>query len=248
MTTPPDEQIQQQVAGYWDERASDYQGFQEQRLDDPVYDAAWRRIWTQALPERPGRVLDIGTGSGHAAITVAELGHRVTGLDLAPAMLEFARRAAARRGLDIDFVPGDAIRPALPVAAFDAIVSRYVVWTLPDVDTALANWHRLLRPGGHLGIIDAPWHADGRYPEQAARSHAYDDRVRARLPLAEAQTIDAWVERIAAAGFIDVQATPLDEIYELDGVHGVAPDETRVLQYLVTARTPRPAAAEREAS
>ena len=103
----------------------------------------------------------MGTGTGHAALTIAALGHRVTGLDIAPAMLAHARDNARRRGLDITFVEGDAVRPAVDGAPFDVLVSRYVLWTLPDVDTALGNWRRLLRPGGRLAVVDAPWHAGG---------------------------------------------------------------------------------------
>ncbi|MGP4030164.1 class I SAM-dependent methyltransferase [Actinomadura sp. 3N407] len=236
---PSNSPIQDRITWYWDQLAPAYQQFQEQRLAHPDYNAAWTRVWRNALPDDTGTVLDVGTGTGHAALTIAALGRRVTGIDIAPAMLAYARDNARRRGLDITFVQGDAVRPAVQGAPFDVLVSRYLLWTLPDVDTALRNWRRLLRPGGRLAIVDAPWHADGmQHPDTDPRAHAYDDEARRALVLAEAETITAWQERITAADFVDVQVTPLTELFELDGVHGVATNHQRTLQHLITARNP----------
>ncbi|GAA4231117.1 hypothetical protein GCM10022254_27450 [Actinomadura meridiana] len=236
---PASSPVQDGITWYWDQHAPDYQQFQEQRLAHPDYNAAWTRVWRNALPDDTETVLDMGTGTGHAALTIAALGHQVTGIDIAPAMLDFARENARSRGLDITFVQGDAVRPEVPGAPFDALVSRYLLWTLPDVDTALSNWRRLLRPGGRLAIVDAPWHAGGmRHPDTDPRARAYDDEARRALVLAEAETITAWQDRIVAAGFADVQATPLTDLFDLDGVHGVATDHRRTLQHLITARNP----------
>ncbi|MCP9955414.1 class I SAM-dependent methyltransferase [Actinomadura madurae] len=231
--------VQDRITRYWDQHAPAYQRFQEQRLGHPDYSAAWTRVWRNALPDGAATVLDVGTGTGHAALTIAALGPRVTGIDLAPAMVAYARDNARARGLDITFVQGDAVDPAVPGAPFDALVSRYLLWTLPGVDTALGNWRRLLRPGGRLAVVDAPWHAGGmRHPDTDPRARAYDEEARRALVLAEAETITAWQERITGAGFVDVEVAPLTELFELDGVHGVAPDHRRTLQHLITVRNP----------
>lgn len=232
--------VQQGITWYWNQHAADYQDFQEQRLASPDYAAAWSRVWRQALPADASDVLDIGTGTGHAALTVAQSGRRVTGIDIAPAMVEYARENARRRGLDIRFEVGDAVHPDLDRSApFDAVISRYLLWTLPGVEAALADWRGLLRPGGTLAVVDAPWHAGGmRHSDADPRAQAYDSGARRQLPLVEAETIQAWVHQIRTAGFVDVEVTPLTEIYELDGVHGVAADHRRREQYLVVARNP----------
>ncbi|WP_158581402.1 class I SAM-dependent methyltransferase [Actinomadura spongiicola] len=236
---PQDSPVQDRITWYWNQHAPAYQRFQEQRLAHPDYDAAWTRVWRDALPDDAETVLDVGTGTGHAALTIAALGRRVRGIDIAPAMLDYARDNARRRGLDITFVQGDAVRPEVRGGPFDALVSRYLLWTLPDVDTALRDWRRLLRPGGRLAVVDAPWHAGGmRHSDTDPRAHAYDAEARRALALAEADDIAAWRERILAAGFTDVESTPLTELFELDGVHGVATDHHRTLQHLITAQNP----------
>ncbi|MEV5830941.1 hypothetical protein AB0L25_35785 [Spirillospora sp. NPDC052242] len=118
---PSNSPIQDQITWYWDQHAPAYQQFQEQRLAHPDYNAAWTRVWQDAFPDDIDTVLDVGTGTGHAALTIA-----------------------------------------------------------------------------------------------------------------------AWQERIVAAGFADVEVTPLTELYELDGVHGVATNYRRTLQHLITARSPQP--------
>jgi len=237
---PPTSPVQDRITAYWDQHAPDYQAFQEGRLANPDYDAAWSRVWRAALPDDVTTVLDIGTGTGHAALTIAALGRQVTGLDIAPTMVALARDNARRRGLPITFLTGDAVAPQAAGAPYDAVVSRYLLWTLPQVDAALAAWRTLVRPGGRLAVVDAPWHAGGmRHGPDSPRAAAYDEQARRELPLAEADTIEAWCEHIARAGFVDVEAQPLEELYELDAVHGVAADHRRTLQHLITARNPR---------
>lgn len=238
MTTTDD--VQRRITGYWDRHAPKYQEFQESRLDNPAYDGAWRRVWAEALPQAPSRVLDIGTGTGHAAITIAELGHDVTGIDIAPGMISLAGENARRRGLDVRFELGDAVHPEVAGAPFDAVVSRYLLWTLREVDTALANWRGIVRPGGVIAVVDAPWHPGGaNYTPEQLQDDAYGEPTVAALALAHADTIEAWRERIEAAGLTDVQVRPLDEIAELDARFGVAPGHEPTLQHVIVARAPQ---------
>ncbi len=80
-----------------------------------------------------------------------------------------------------------------------------------------------------------------RHSDTDPRARAYDEEARRALVLAEAETITAWQDRITAAGFADVEVTALTDLYELDGVHGVAADHRRTLQHLITARNPETA-------
>lgn len=116
-----------------------------------------RRL-ARALDLRPGeRVLDVACGPGATACLLAgEFGVAVDGVDLGEASLARARAAAAERGLDglVRFHPGDA--EGLPFAdgTFDAVVCECAFCTFPDKPTAAAEFARVLRPGGRVGITD----------------------------------------------------------------------------------------------
>ena len=114
---------------------------------------------TRTLLERAGvdeghRVLDIGSGTGQPALTVAEVvGSKgsVVGVDQAGDMLEIARRRAAELDLaNTEFLEQDAESLGFEDASFDAVVSRFTLMFLPGVDGVLRTAHRLLRPGGAL--------------------------------------------------------------------------------------------------
>lgn len=124
----------------------------------------------------------------------------------------------------------------------DAIVSRYLLWTLRDAPTALRRWHELLRPGGVLVAVDGQWFEpedDGGAPPATPRqehfAEAYDAQAVDQLAFAR-----AGVERICAvweeAGFVDVRADPLPELLELDRAHGVAPGHSPQLLHRFSAR------------
>lgn len=100
-------------------------------------------------------MLDLGCGTGGLSLLAAEQGHRVTGVDLSPAMVELARTKLA--GRDAVFLTGDAAAPPVGEQRFDAVLVRHVLWTLPDPGRALRHWRQLLRPGGRLVLVEGVW-------------------------------------------------------------------------------------------
>jgi SAM-dependent methyltransferase len=106
----------------------------------------------------PGaRVLDLCCGPGRVAMEFAALGRRVTGLDLDPALLRAARESAEDRGLDIEWILGDARSPeAVPRARFDACFNLYTsIGYFDDPSDDLAMLERAfdsLAPGGVLVV------------------------------------------------------------------------------------------------
>ena len=121
-----------------------------------AYQDAFGSLTTQAIEPLldaarvgPGvRVLDVATGPGYVAAAAAGRGAAAIGLDFsAPMLVEARRRAPA-----IDFREGDA--EALPFgdAAFDAVLMNFGLLHLGRPDEALAEAHRVLRPGGRLGF------------------------------------------------------------------------------------------------
>ncbi len=112
---------------------------------------ATRMIFVEA-GIRPGmRVLDLGCGAGDVAFVAADLigpGGCVVGVDRSPDALARARLRAEERSLtQVRFVEGDIHDPA-PGGPFDAIVSRLVLWAVPDPAAVLRRQATVLRAGG----------------------------------------------------------------------------------------------------
>jgi SAM-dependent methyltransferase len=153
------------IGAWWDADAPVYDAAPGHALSDPLEAACWRRALEATLPPAPAAVLDAGTGTGSVALLAAELGHRVTGVDLSDGMLARARTKAAARGLDVTFVHGPAEEP--PPGPFDAVIERHVVWTLPDPAGALRAWRAACRPGGRLVLLEGSWGGEGPFVSAA---------------------------------------------------------------------------------
>lgn len=85
------------------------------------------------------------------------MGVDVTGLDLSRGMLSQAKEASIHQKSDLDLCQGDAESLPFQSSSFDLVASRHLLWTLPDPSRALAEWIRVLRPGGKILAIDGNW-------------------------------------------------------------------------------------------
>jgi SAM-dependent methyltransferase len=105
------------------------------------------------LEPQPGeRWLDVGTGTGAIAVRAARAGAEVTANDLAPALVETAKRLAAEEGLSIRFEVGDAERLEFPDASFDVVSSSFAAMFAPDHGAVARELARVARPGGRIGL------------------------------------------------------------------------------------------------
>lgn len=232
-STTQESELQARIDDYWDDRARIYDEAQHRGGRDAVDRDLWGRVWSASLPPAPARVLDLGTGSGHAAFVLSALGHEVTGLDSSVGMLEIARaHAADAKGASPTFVHGDACDPEIGHGDIDAVTSRYLMWTLREPVEALRRWRRLLRPGGVLAVVDSTWFDAGIEGSPPEFIDSYGE-VMEDLPLATAGSIEATAEAVRAAGYSEVTITPLTEVLEVDERLGVAPGHRPRLQYLV---------------
>ncbi|HEY6453829.1 MAG TPA: bifunctional 2-polyprenyl-6-hydroxyphenol methylase/3-demethylubiquinol 3-O-methyltransferase UbiG [Steroidobacteraceae bacterium] len=95
------------------------------------------------------RVLDIGCGGGLLCEALQQLGAQVTGIDLAPSMLDSARLHAAERGICIDYklLPAEILAAAEP-GSFDVVTCMEMVEHVPDPASVVRSIATLLRPGG----------------------------------------------------------------------------------------------------
>src|SRR5690242_17943512 len=100
-------------------------------------------------------VVDIGCGTGNAALLAAERGARVIGIDPAERLLEVAATAAQDRDLDAEFVPGEAASMPVSNAEADAVVSVFGVIFAPDPAAAAEEIYRVTGPSGR--VVLAAW-------------------------------------------------------------------------------------------
>jgi ubiquinone/menaquinone biosynthesis C-methylase UbiE len=102
---------------------------------------------------KPGsKVLDVACGTGNLALPAARLGANVTGVDIAPNLVEQARANAAREGLQAQFDEGDA--EALPYddASFDTVVTMYGAMFAPRPELVASELLRVTKPGGRIAM------------------------------------------------------------------------------------------------
>ena len=246
------------ITAAWDRGAAEYDRIPRHGILHDDERTAWRRLVAAILgdathSEVPRRqVLDVGTGTGTLALVAAELGHDVIAVDLSERMILAARRKSIESGIAVDWRIGDAEDPPVPEGSVDAVVSRHLVWTLPDPLVAAQAWLARLRPGGLVAVID------GSYPrralplrmlataaarlEGAEDEHEYPPEIDARLPLLNQRSPETLMAVLRQAGFERVRARNLGEIDRIERAHLGLVQRTADgwRRYLVVGRAPRP--------
>jgi demethylmenaquinone methyltransferase / 2-methoxy-6-polyprenyl-1,4-benzoquinol methylase len=191
-------------------------------------DRGWRQRLVAAVEHHhPRDVLDLATGSGDVAFALSRgLDRQVTivGMDFCLPMLEQAKakkNAAPGRYENVTFRPGDGLALPLADASVDAVTIAFGLRNLADRDRGLREMRRVLRPGGHLFVLEFSQPARWFRP-------AYFFYLRRILPMIAGMltgdraayiylnnTISAFPDRVAlaaeirAAGFAAVRATSL---------------------------------------
>lgn len=207
MTPDP---VKQQVAAHWDRRAPGFDADFGHSIRTPAERAAWDRILDLVLPaRRPLDALDAGCGTGFLCLELAARGHRVTGVDFAPAMIAEARRKATERGASIRLEEADAEQLPFPDASFDLVMSRHLLWTLPHPEAAIDEWVRVLRPDGRLVIVDGQFDAGAPVTPGSARSSPEYAAIGDRLPFLGGRPREDIEALLASHGLGGVGSDPL---------------------------------------
>src|SRR5215469_10669728 len=216
MTASRTDVVKQQVAAHWARRAPHFDEDFGHSIRTPAERAAWDRIFDLVLTgSQPLDALDAGCGTGFLSFELAARGHRVTGVDFAPAMLAEARRKAAERTVSVGFEEGDAEHLPFPPASFDLAISRHVLWTLPHPEGAIDEWIRVLRPGGRLVVIDGQFDPGVLVePSQNARASAEYAGIGDRLPFIGGRPREEIEALLAAHGLIGVGSDPVLDLVE----------------------------------
>lgn len=133
---------------YWDKMAAGYD--KDMKFwDRLLYEG--QREW--ACDRAEGDVLEVAIGTG-LNLPFYPPGTTLTGIDISDKMLEAARARADELGRTVDLRKGDAHRLPFEDGSFDTVVCTLSMCAIPDVDRAMREIHRVLRPGGRFVCLD----------------------------------------------------------------------------------------------
>lgn len=216
--------LKEEIREYWSERSKTFDlAFGHRIPAGPELDA-WASAVKQHLGERPLRILELACGTGEVTNVLLSLGHDVTALDFSEDMLAVAKRKHAGNP-KARFILADAENTMEPDGEYDAVVCRHLVWTLPDALHALADWHRVLKPGGKLLVFDGDWAKpapighlalffigvlDRMFGKDRHYDGALSDRhqnIMQQLPFGDGLTVEKLMPLVDAAGFVGVATT-----------------------------------------
>jgi ubiquinone/menaquinone biosynthesis C-methylase UbiE len=160
----------------------------------------------QALKvKKTDAALDVATGTGFTAVSLAQKVRHITAIDLTEEMLDQARRLARSRGLtNIGFELGDAMKMDYPDSSFDLVTTRRATHHFDDVPRFLAESKRVLKPSGKIGIVDMS-------PPGGAESFVNRIEKLRDSSHVEAFTPKAWRSMISNAGLTELSSRVLAE-------------------------------------
>jgi demethylmenaquinone methyltransferase/2-methoxy-6-polyprenyl-1,4-benzoquinol methylase len=117
-------------------------------------DRSWkRRLVALASPAPDARALDLATGTGDIAFAVRERCRHVVGLDVTRRMIELAKRKCGSRPSP-SFLVGDMLALPFPDGSFDLVTTGYGLRNVPDLNQAIDELLRVLKPGGQALSLD----------------------------------------------------------------------------------------------
>ena len=147
----------QQVEAMFDHIAPTYDKLNH-RLSWDI-DKGWRRkAIRQLAPFHPKSLLDIATGTGDFAILSAQMlkPERLVGADISEGMMQIGRQKVAALGLQdvVTFEKEDCLHLSYNSDTFDAVTAAFGIRNFADLDAGLREMYRVLKPGGHLSIVE----------------------------------------------------------------------------------------------
>ena len=171
-------------------------------------DEFFRRLAAHGIGREGQTVLDLGTGTGTLARSLAQRNSRVTGLDPAESILALARKLDREAGVSVGYVASKAEQTGLPDASFD-VVTAGQCWHWFDRSAAAGEARRLLRPGGTLAIVHFDW-----VPLEGNVVQATEALVRRHNPdwtMGGGTGIyPAWLTDVGEAGFESIETFSFD--------------------------------------
>lgn len=199
-----------QRQGYWYDEAD----------DAPMEEGAKRltRKIVDLLGLRPGEsLLDAGCGTGTATVDIAgEYDARVTGITISPAEAAKAHARAQEQGVSgqVRFEVADYHSLPFPENHFDALVAFESLFNAYDLDKALLEFHRVLRPGGRVAM------------SEIAKATEFSPLKKPFPQAREPMTMDRWVRAFESVGFVVEERIQSSRVYVNTGKRHLAHFDT----------------------
>ena len=197
-------EIKEKIRAFWDNSHQNYDAVAAHGVHSEEEMVMWRQGMQRLLGEKKSlKILDIGTGTGFLALLLARMGYNVTGADWAESKISQAKDKARADDIAVQFQVEDAEKLTLESSAFDAVVSRHVLWTLSDPYAAAREWVRVTKTGGRV-IVDIP-----RMGSHSG-SHHFGAEIGRNLPFyngADPEEVEAMLK---GAGLINIGTLMLE--------------------------------------
>lgn len=233
--------LKEEIRAYWSGRAATFDTQVGHAIKSEAELAAFQSLLRQAFGPEPRAVLDLACGTGEMTRALLSLGHRVTAIDFSEAMLA---RARAKHGDRARILPGDAEHLLDEDEAYDALVTRHLVWTLTDPEAAFAEWFRVLKPGGKLLVIDGDWINRSWFQGLLNRAATFlRERAGAAPPAADREAFASITERfffreglsferlgtmLRSAGFARIEPADYQQVVKAQQKHAALHDALRL--------------------
>jgi len=186
--------------------------------------------------------VDMGTGAGLVAIELARMDINTTAVDISEKMVAKGKELAAKYGVEVDFIQGDIQNPVFKNESFDLVICKDSLWNLKEPEKALRRWGDMLRPGGHMIIMDTNYYLHNTDPNYMERKEYMDflnsvegnetteglsdmdvfvfNEMAKELPLTK-HFRPAWdIEILMKLGFTDLRIHSLDRSHYFVNDHG----------------------------
>ena len=204
---PNKSEIKEKIRAFWDNSHQNYDAVAAHGVHSETEKEMWRQGMAKLLgpmgPEKNIKILDVGTGTGFLALLLAEMRYNVTGADWATSKIQQAKEKATSSNIAVQFQVQDAEKLSLESNAFDAVVSRHVIWTLSDPYAAAREWVRVTKTGGKV-IVDIP-----RMGSHSG-SHHFGEEIGKNLPFYNGANPEKIEEMLKDAGLINIGSMMLE--------------------------------------
>ena len=154
----------------------DYDAWYQTQMGAFVHKVETDALWSLLEPQPGMKILDASCGTGNQSLELAAHGCKVTGIDIAPNMLDQATKKLCARGLAAEFQLMDCTKMEFANASFDAAISVAAFEFIPNPQAALREMRRVVKPGGVvvIGTIVRGGEWANLYSSQVCKGTAYE--------------------------------------------------------------------------